>query len=114
MTESGMPRLLTVSRASANGTAVVSAVGEIDITSVAQLREVLGEVLAAAEAPVIDLSGVRFIGSVGLNVLLEAAEKISPKRLRLVVSPQVRRPIEITGLHELLLLSDTLDEALAR
>lgn len=109
-----MPRLLTVSRASANGTAVVSAVGEIDITSVAQLRDVLSEALAAVEAPVIDLSGVRFIGSVGLTVLLEAAEKISPKRLRIVVSPHVRRPIEITGLDELLLLSDTLDQALAQ
>lgn len=112
LTESGFSRLLTVSRDNAGDTVVVSAAGEIDITSVGELRAALADVVATAEIPVIDLSAVHFMGSVGLSVLLELVEKVSPARLRVVVSPEVRRPIEITELDKVVLLFDALEPAL--
>ena len=109
----GMSPLLTVSRSRAGDTVVVSAVGEIDITSASQLRDELEEVAGEGFVPVIDLSGVEFMGSVGLSVLLAASEQADPQRVRVVVSPQVRRPIEVTGLDKVLGLFDTLDDALS-
>ncbi|WP_246023455.1 STAS domain-containing protein [Nocardia yunnanensis] len=114
MTESGISRLLTVSRDSAGDVTVVSAAGEIDILSAAALREALDEVTADHDLPVIDLSAVEFMGSVGLSVLLELADRVRPQRVRVVVSKHVRRPIEVTGLDKLLVLYDSLPEALGR
>ncbi|WP_246023457.1 STAS domain-containing protein [Nocardia yunnanensis] len=92
---------------------VLSAAGEIDITSAAQLREALDEVTATGSTVVIDLSEIEFIGSVGLTTLLVASNAAPPGRVRVVASTQVRRPVEVTGLSDVLALFDTLEAALA-
>ncbi|MGW4245975.1 STAS domain-containing protein [Nocardia sp. NPDC004722] len=114
MTESGIPPLLTVSRSQVGETVVVSATGEIDINSAGQLREVLEAAAPSAPTLIIDLSGVEFIGSVGLTTLLVATTAVDPRQIRVVASPQVRRPIEVTGLDDVLSLFDTLEEAIAQ
>ncbi|MFJ4655140.1 STAS domain-containing protein [Nocardia sp. NPDC088792] len=113
MTDSGVSHLLTVSLSHSGAAVVVRAVGEIDITSAPRLRTVLEEIPAGAPGPVVDLSRVEFMGSVGLSLLLAAAEKADPDRVRVVASRQVRRPIEVTGLDQVLALFDSLEAALA-
>ncbi|MFI1912956.1 STAS domain-containing protein [Nocardia sp. NPDC020380] len=113
MTDSGVSHLLTVSLSRSGDAVVVRAVGEIDITSAPRLRTVLEDLPDGAPGPVVDLSLVEFMGSVGLSLLLAASEKADPDRVRVVVSPQVRRPIEVTGLDQVLVLFDSLEAALA-
>lgn len=100
-------------------TAVVSARGEIDAHTAAQLQAALDEVLAGLEpaganggTPVVDLSAVGFLGSAGLSVLLTAARAVEPQRLRVAVSPQVARIIEVTGLDSVFAVYDDLATAL--
>ncbi|MQY29526.1 STAS domain-containing protein [Nocardia aurantia] len=117
MSDGGVSQLLTVSQRHEGDTVVVAAEGEIDITSAPQLSAALEAVGAGVTAPIVDLSGVDFMGSVGLSVLLAASEKLKAAQadagqLRVVVSPQVRRPLEVTGLDKVLALFDSLDQAL--
>ncbi|WP_081635673.1 STAS domain-containing protein [Nocardia sp. BMG111209] len=118
MSDGGVSQLLTVSQHHEGDTVVVAAEGEIDITSAPQLSAALEAVGADVTAPIVDLSGVDFMGSVGLSVLLAASEKLKTAnadagQLRVVVSPQVRRPLEVTGLDKVLALFDSLQQALA-
>lgn len=113
MTESGIPPLLTVSQNRVGETVVVSAIGEIDINSAPQLRAALEAAAPSATTLIIDLSGVEFIGSVGLTTLLVATNTIDPQQVRVVASPQVRRPIEMTGLDKVLALFDTFEDAIS-
>ncbi|MQY26090.1 STAS domain-containing protein [Nocardia aurantia] len=112
MHDGDVPQLLTVSEHHYGGIVVVEAVGEIDITSAAVLSSALEAVAPAAEAVIVDLSAVGFMGSVGFTVLLAAAENRGPRQLRVVVSPQVRRPLEMMGLDKVLDLYHSLDLAL--
>ncbi|WP_460723556.1 STAS domain-containing protein [Nocardia heshunensis] len=114
MTESGIPPLLTVSQSRVGETIVVSATGEIDINSAGQLREALEAAVPTAPRLIIDLSGVDFIGSVGLTTLLVATDTADSQQVRVVASPQVRRPIEMTGLDNVLALFDTLEDAISQ
>ncbi|QVI25134.1 STAS domain-containing protein [Nocardia tengchongensis] len=108
-----MPPLLTVSQRQVGEAIVVSAAGEIDINSAGQLREAL-EAAATGPTLIIDLSGVEFIGSVGLTTLLVATKAADTQQVRVVASPQVRRPIEMTGLDGVLALFDTLEDAISQ
>ncbi len=113
VTDSEVSRLLTVSQRRVDGIAVVTAVGEIDINSAPELRTVLDAAVGPASDTIVDLSGVQFLGSVGLSVLLAAVEQADPGRVRVVASLQARRPIEVTGLDQVLDLYDTVESALA-
>jgi anti-sigma B factor antagonist len=74
--------------------------GELDMDVCVSLREALTE--AAREdgsAVTVDLSGVSFIDSSGLNELLQFTNR--GHRLTLVgVTPPVRRTIELVGLEQ--------------
>jgi anti-sigma B factor antagonist len=65
---------------------------------------------------VIDLVGVSFLGSPGLAALVEVTRGARRRRepLRLVIdhTRPVIRPIEMTGLDDVLALYNTLDQAL--
>ncbi|MEV6071044.1 STAS domain-containing protein [Nocardia sp. NPDC052001] len=111
---SGEAAELTLGTRNVGAALVLSASGEIDVVSAPKLSAALAEA-AASESPVlvVDLARVRFIGSVGLSVLLEARESASNRTMKVVASPQVRRPIEITGLDIALDVYDSLDQALS-
>ncbi|MGV9819060.1 STAS domain-containing protein [Nocardia xishanensis] len=99
-----------------DGVDVVAVHGEVDMASAPQLQAALEEALEQAQrggrALVVDMLEVGFLGSAGLSVLLVASEAQS-RRLRVVASDAVRRPIELTALDELLLVFSSLDAALA-
>ena len=89
-----------------NGTRVVVAIGEIDIASAPGLWAALSEAIAAGQDDVVvDLSGVTFIDSQGLSVLLRAYKVLSPEGRRLCLRsprPQTRKVLEISGVASVL------------
>jgi anti-sigma B factor antagonist len=106
---------------SAVGDAVVVAVkGEIDIATVAQVREPLQDALAAEAqvAPnvvVLDMEGVTFICSAGLAMLAQCNEAATEAGgLRIVASGRpVPRLLHITGLDTQLQVFPSVQEALS-
>jgi anti-sigma B factor antagonist len=88
-------------------TAHVTVTGEIDLANVGQFR---GALAPLAEDPAVrllvcDLSSVSFLACCGLTVLLDVRQELAERRaqLRLVAaSSAVLRPIQLTGLTELL------------
>jgi anti-sigma B factor antagonist len=97
------------------GTVVLTVSGEIDTLTAPPFTAAADELVASeGEALVIDLSGVRFLASSGLAVLISAAHRAEERglRLQLVVSSRaVRRPLEITGTAELFDLHPDLGSA---
>ncbi|MGX1809411.1 STAS domain-containing protein [Nocardia sp. NPDC055321] len=106
-------RELTVRMHAVESAMVLSASGEVDMVSAPKLSAAVAEALAG-ESPVLvmDLTDVGFFGSAGLSVLVEALEVTAGRQFRVVASAPVRRPVELTGLGDLLAVYDTLDEAL--
>jgi anti-sigma B factor antagonist len=97
------------------GVSVVSVSGEIDLVTAPALEQAIGAVVAdGPTALVIDLSGVDFLGSVGLKILAATYEKLGNSAEFGVVAhgPATKRPIHLTGLDKTFALYPTLDEAL--
>lgn len=98
---------------------VVTVAGEVDVLTAARLRAAIvagfGK-LREGEILVVDLTDVTFLGSAGLQALVEVTQVARQRRepLRVVVdnTRPVIRPIELTGLDDLLALFDTVDDAL--
>ncbi|MEU0539989.1 STAS domain-containing protein [Nocardia sp. NPDC005978] len=111
MNETDPTQLLRV-RVRTDGPApVVTAVGEIDVLSAPLLEREIRRVLRdGSPTAVVDLSEVAFMGSAGLMVLSACASECAVP-LRVVASPQVRRPLQVTGMDTMLRLHDTLADA---
>jgi anti-sigma B factor antagonist len=98
---------------------VVTVAGEIDVLTVNRLRAAVAagfDQLPDGATLVIDLTDVTFLGSPGLQALVEATRAAQRRRepLRIVVdhTRSVIRPIELTGLDDLLALFHTVEQAL--
>jgi len=116
--DDGAEQLLHV-KARHEPTAIVVCVdGEVDVLTVRRLRAAVDEALreAAGRPVVVDLTAVTFLGSHGLAALVEAASQAERRNepLRLVVDDTraVTRPLQITGLDEVLALYYSVEEAL--
>jgi anti-sigma B factor antagonist len=86
-------------------TATVAATGEIDMSTVGELREAVSDAAEGCERLVLDLSAVDFIDSAGLGVLLELRSTLNHRAVALEIvagEGPVRQAMEITGLAELL------------
>ncbi|AGZ51083.1 anti-anti-sigma factor [Mycobacterium kansasii ATCC 12478] len=109
------PDSITAEVTDHDGVAVLSIGGEIDLVTAPALEEAIGGVVADnPSALIIDLSGVEFLGSVGLKILAATYEKLGSAAQFGVVArgPATRRPIHLTGLDKTFALYPTLDEAL--
>jgi len=97
-------------------TAVLVVSGELDTLTAPELDEALRALVGAPERLlVVDLSGVSFLASSGLAVLIQAAHRAEDRdrALHLVVTARaVRRPLEITGSDQLFVLHADLPSAL--
>ena len=104
--ELGTPELVTIEVSDDSATTVLTAVGEIDSSSAPALRTRLEAALdAGATAVTVDLDGVTFLDSAGLCVLAAAHRRAVRDGVRLRVlatSRAVVRPLQITGLYDLL------------
>jgi anti-sigma B factor antagonist len=86
------------------GVAVIRLAGEIDMSNVDSLRDVIEPVLEDAPARVdFDLSDLAFMDSSGIALLLRVAAKTGSVYLR-NPSALLRRMVEATGLSEILVI----------
>ncbi len=101
--ESGNGAPLAVeTHADGAGTPVIAVSGDLDISSVGELRGAVDRVAAARpDELTFDMSGLRFMDSAGIAVLLGAAGRVPTVRLR-NPNTAIRRVIELTGLTEVL------------
>ncbi|MGW0331727.1 STAS domain-containing protein [Streptomyces sp. NPDC003011] len=76
-----------------DGTALLTAVGEIDMTNTEALAEALDSTHGRV---VLDLTGVEYLDSAGLNVLFFRAD-----RVELVATPLLAPVLTISGLTDL-------------
>ena len=97
----GLPLDTQVSRPRP-GTVLLAVDGEIDTLTAARLQAGLDEAVAASQADgssvVVDLSGVTFLASSGLAVLIGGARRLADlgSRLRLVAASRaVTRPLQM-------------------
>lgn len=81
----------------------VAAIGELDLASVDTLRSALLEIDDGVATIVLDLSGLSFIDSTGLRLVLDLNERYGGEtdRLRVVAgSPALERLLDIVGLRD--------------
>ena len=106
---------ITTSVAHREGVAVVSVGGEIDLSTAPAFEAVIAEALEEDPAVlVIDLSDVSFMASVGLRILAATQEEVG-KSIQIAVvadNAAASRPMQLTGLDNVISLYPTLDEAL--
>jgi anti-sigma B factor antagonist len=71
---------LTVNSSATDKGALIEAAGEVDLTTVLQLREPVLKAVGAigGTAVIVDLSQVDFIDSAGLALLVEARKRLAP------------------------------------
>jgi anti-sigma B factor antagonist len=115
----GLPLDTVVSRPRAD-TVLLEVDGEVDTLTAPRLEAGLNDALAAAGDPgtgvVVDLTGVTFLASSGLAVLIGAARKETGvgRRLHLVAaSRSVTRPLQVTGADALFDIHADVPAALA-
>jgi anti-sigma B factor antagonist len=95
---------------------VVHVTGELDLASSPILDELLSETETIEGPLVLELTGVTFMGSSGLELLMKHSERCRKAGRTLLVvanSRAVLRPISLTGLTTAVTLVSTLADALA-
>ena len=109
--------LLTTSVAHRDGAVVLSVSGEIDAATASVFDAAVAAALA--EDPlmlIIELSAVTFMGSVGLRILLSTKEETGNNFADFAVvahDKAILRPIQLAGLHRILSMYSSLEDALA-
>ena len=110
-----MARVMTIRARREPGCVVVTVVGEVDIATVARLRERLSALAVSGVPLVADLDQVSFIDATGLGALAGAARDAAAQGVSLYVvcdRPQTRRLFRVTGLDRQIPLARDLAEVL--
>jgi anti-sigma B factor antagonist len=91
------------SRRDADGTSIVTVDGELDLATAPELLRTVKLVLDEnrPDRIVFDMSGLRFMDSSGISVLINAAAAGTVVEVR-DPTPAVRRVLELTGLMSVL------------
>lgn len=107
---------LTITTREAQGRTVVSVAGEIDVYTAPRLREEITELVAGGTYHlVIDMSGVEFLDSTGLGVLVGGLKKVRAHdgSLQLVCNQdRLLKIFRITGLAKVFVIHDSAQAAL--
>jgi len=102
----------------APSTHVATIAGDLDLYNAEELRAQLAPLIEREhETLIVEMSGVPFIDSTALGVLVAAAKQLRSRAGRLVVAssdPRFRRLLEITGLLAVLVLEPNLTQAVER
>ena|SRR5690348_2422294 len=97
------------------GYVLLTAAGDIDIFTVARLREELHALAGSGQPVIADLDQVTFLGAAGLGALAGAARRAAARGTSLHVAcgrPQTRQLIQLAGLDRTLRLARTQADAL--
>lgn len=116
MAERSGGQLLTVAITRRDEVVVVSLTGELDMTTVDQATTALTAAVDTAAPVILDMTGLRFFSSAGLNLLLQLHESARERQLDVRVAGDQRaviRPLELTGLTDLFPIYPSVNAALA-
>jgi anti-sigma B factor antagonist len=106
----------TVTHRAVGDRTVVEVMGEIDVSTAAVLREGLATLIDSGHTDlVVDLTGVEFLDSTGLGVLVGALKKVRRHdgRLQLVIdSERLLKVFRITALTQVFTIDSTVAAAL--
>ena len=94
---------LSISSEQDGGTHRVVAVGELDIATAGTLEQAVFDIEDDGQMIVLDLSGLSFIDSTGLRLVIDLNERYGGEsdRLRVIAgSPAVERLLDIAGLRD--------------
>ena len=102
---------LRVSSRSQGDYVVLALVGEIDLYTAPRLQSELTSALSDGKPTqiVVDMSGVEFCDSTGMNVLLAAHRTATERGGQLALAaprPSVRKILEVTGLQSVFTIHD--------
>ena len=96
--------------------ALVSVSGELDLYSSERLQQAIDEARSVgADMVLVDLSGVAFIDSTALGVIVQESKRLEGRGLSLILvtnDPRTLRVLEVTGLDRTLHRHATLHDAL--
>jgi anti-sigma B factor antagonist len=104
-----LPELFRVTAEPLQDAILVSATGEIDISTVDVLARELTTAREEGSTVLLDLSGITFIGSTGLHLLLEASRSSALSDWGFFVlrpSRAVQRLIDVSGTADLIMVVD--------
>lgn len=109
--------LITVRAAEVTGVVVITVEGEIDVDTADVVLDALRLGFSSGgPAVVADLTEVSFFGSTGISTLITAHELADEHCKDFhVVAPHraVRRPLQVTGVADVLSLHDSVDDVLS-
>jgi anti-anti-sigma factor len=107
---------ITTSVSYEDGIAVLAVRGEVDLATVPAFEAAIADALTHnPTALIVDLMAVDFLASAGLQSLVATHESVSKQAYFAVVAegPATSRPIELTGLDQILVVHSTMAEAVA-
>ena len=108
--------LLQVELREQDGWTVLTLVGQLDVATAPDLRQSLQEAQYGGERSVVlDLSGLEFLDSFGLGVLVGGLRRARLREGRLVlaaVGERIHQVLEVTGLTEAFELAGSVEEVL--
>lgn len=107
--------MVDVKVVTAHDYSLITVDGEVDASSSIHLDEAMQQAVDAdVKAVLVDCKGLTYISSAGLGVFMSYIQELETKDIRFVLfnmSSQVYRVFEILGLHQLLTIVDTEEEA---
>jgi anti-sigma B factor antagonist len=100
-----------------DGATVLAVTGEVDVATAPQLRQEAVRLAGSGGSRlVIDLSGVDFLDSTGLGVIVGVLKRVRTHGGELAIAGaenHVRKVFDITRISDVLAMYDTVDEACA-
>ncbi|MBY6351060.1 STAS domain-containing protein [Rhodococcoides corynebacterioides] len=99
-----------------NGAAILTVVGELDLATAPILQDAVDAVRnEATEALVVDLTGVDFLASAGMTVLVQSHQSVPDGVVFSVVATgaATARPLQLVGLDETFPIHASRQDALA-
>jgi anti-sigma B factor antagonist len=96
------------------GWSIITVVGELDISTASALRQAIaGVVDSGSRHVIVDLNGLRFMDSSGLNVFVGARRLLGPDGLLRIATVRlhIRKVFAISGIDRLIPLFDSVTEA---
>jgi anti-sigma B factor antagonist len=100
---------------SPDGTSVVTIAGELDLSTIPKMQGPLLEQIAQRPGVLVDLSGLSFIDSSGIGVLIQACRNANGTPMHVLIGPgsQVERIFSITGVSAAMPIFNDRHQALA-
>jgi anti-anti-sigma factor len=90
-------------------------VGKLDVLGVGEIEnKFIGYTAARKKSTVVDLSGVTFMGSMGLRIFLGAAKSLNREKKKLILlnpTPMVKEVLDASGIGDVLTIEHDTEAA---